>query len=104
RRSRTGRPATGARRPAGAGRAADRADGRRVRIDLRRGPPAGSAFHRSFNDEERCLGVAGWRLIATTVARRKLYVDDLVTTASGRSQGVGGALLDELSERARSAG
>jgi GNAT superfamily N-acetyltransferase len=64
----------------------------------------GLRFTAVFNDEERCLGVAGWRLIATTVARRKLYVDDLVTTASGRSQGVGGALLDELSERARSAG
>lgn len=52
----------------------------------------------------RCLGVAGWRVVATTDAIRKLYVDDLVTTSSERSQGVGSALLAELVHRARSAG
>jgi GNAT superfamily N-acetyltransferase len=35
---------------------------------------------------------------------RRLYVDDLVTTASSRSAGVGQALLAELEGRARAAG
>lgn len=51
-----------------------------------------------------CLGVAGWRLMATTYAIRKLYVDDLVVTAGARSLGVGHALLAELERRAREAG
>jgi len=36
---------------------------------------------------------AGWRILACTVAIRKLYVDDLVTAANQRSAGVGRALL-----------
>lgn len=32
----------------------------------------------------RCVGVAGWRLMATTSAVRQLYVDDLVTTGQHR--------------------
>jgi GNAT superfamily N-acetyltransferase len=55
-------------------------------------------------DGGRCVGVAGWRLMATTHAIRKLYVDDLVTTEASRSQGVGAALLDELGRRAQAAG
>jgi GNAT superfamily N-acetyltransferase len=35
---------------------------------------------------------------------RKLTVDDLVTTADGRSNGVGRALLRDLERRAREAG
>lgn len=51
-----------------------------------------------------CVGVAGWRVMATTVAGgRKLHVDDLVTTASGRSTGVGKALLAVLHQRAADA-
>jgi GNAT superfamily N-acetyltransferase len=53
---------------------------------------------------DRCVGVAGWRLLATTVAIRKLYVDDLVTTEDHRSRGVGHTLLAELTDRARAAG
>lgn len=68
------------------------------------GHPQGLRFTAAFDDEDRCLAVAGWRVIATTVAGRKLHVDDLVTTTSGRSQRVGGALLGELSERARGSG
>jgi GNAT superfamily N-acetyltransferase len=48
--------------------------------------------------------VAGWRIVATTHSIRKLYVDDLVTTAAARSGGVGHALLAELGRRARAAG
>ena len=55
-------------------------------------------------DEDRCVGVAGWRLIATTFAGRKLYVDDLVTASDSRSTGVGKALIDDLTRRARNAG
>lgn len=55
-------------------------------------------------DGDRCVGVAGWRILALTTAVRKLYVDDLVTTAGGRSKGVGHALLAELESRAIAAG
>ena len=54
-------------------------------------------------DGNRCIGVAGWRLVATTTAIRKLYVDDLVTRASERGRGVGRRLLGELTDRARGA-
>jgi GNAT superfamily N-acetyltransferase len=55
-------------------------------------------------DGDRCVGVAGWRIVALTFAIRKLYVDDLVTTSVGRSKGVGHALLAELETRGRAAG
>ena len=42
--------------------------------------------------------------MATTAALRKIYVDDLVTTAARRGQGTGAALLHELERRARDAG
>ena len=55
-------------------------------------------------DGGRCVGVAGWRIVATAASLRKLYVDDLVTTAAHRSTGVGRALLDALAQRAEAAG
>jgi GNAT superfamily N-acetyltransferase len=67
------------------------------------GYPQGLRFLAAY-DGQRCVGVAGWRIMALTVAIRKLYVDDLVTTADGRSRGVGHALLAELETRAREAG
>jgi GNAT superfamily N-acetyltransferase len=67
------------------------------------GHPQGLRFLAAY-DGDRCVGVAGWRLVALTFGRRKLYVDDLVTTADGRSKGVGHALLAELEDRARAAG
>ena len=70
----------------------------------REGHPQGLRFTAAYDDQQRCLGVAGWRVNATTVAIRKLYVDDLVTTAAARSLGVGQALLAELTDRARQAG
>jgi hypothetical protein len=30
-----------------------------------------------YDEQVRCITVAGWRLMATTVAIRKLYIDDL---------------------------
>jgi GNAT superfamily N-acetyltransferase len=68
------------------------------------GHPQGLRYTAAYDEDGRCLGVAGWRIIATTVSLRKLYVDDLVTAASSRSRGVGRALLEELASRARAAG
>jgi GNAT superfamily N-acetyltransferase len=67
------------------------------------GHPQGLRFLAAY-DEGRCVGVAGWRVLALAFAIRKLYVDDLVTTSAGRSRGVGHALLTELEARARAAG
>jgi GNAT superfamily N-acetyltransferase len=67
------------------------------------GHPQGLRFLAAY-DGDRCVGVAGWRILALTFAGRKLYVDDLVTTAATRSHGVGHALLTELEARARAAG
>jgi GNAT superfamily N-acetyltransferase len=68
------------------------------------GHPQGLRFTAAYDSDGACVGVAGWRVIATTVSLRKLYVDDLVTAAGSRSRGVGHALLEELATRARAAG
>jgi GNAT superfamily N-acetyltransferase len=68
------------------------------------GHPQGLRFTAAYDDQGGCVAVAGWRLMATTVAIRKLYVDDLVTSAERRSEGIGAALLTELARRAREAG
>ena len=67
------------------------------------GHPQGLRFTAAY-DGDRCVGVAGWRIVATTANLRKLYVDDLVTTADARSTGVGRTLLAALLERAEAAG
>ena len=67
------------------------------------GHPQGLRYTAAF-DGDRCVGVAGWRLVATTFTGRKLYVDDLVTASDARSAGVGKALIEELTRRARDAG
>ena len=68
------------------------------------GAHQGLRFLGAFGDDDECLGVAGWRIVINTSAANKLYVDDLVTTASQRSTGVGRALLDELKTIGRAAG
>ncbi|MDX6285471.1 MAG: hypothetical protein QOG53_956 [Frankiales bacterium] len=68
------------------------------------GYPQGLRFSAAYDDTGRCVGVAGWRVIATTHSLRKLYVDDLVTTELSRSTGVGRALLAHLEGHARTAG
>jgi GNAT superfamily N-acetyltransferase len=68
------------------------------------GHPQGLRFTAAYDDEDRCVAVAGWRLVATTVSLRKLYVDDLVTAPDHRGKGIGAALLRELERRARDAG
>ena len=67
------------------------------------GHPQGLRFLAAY-DGDRCVGVAGWRMIACTSLVRRLYVDDLVTSATVRSGGVGRALLAELERRAAAAG
>ena len=67
------------------------------------GAPQGPRFLAAF-DEEQCLGVAGWRIVANTNALLMLYIDDLVTTNRARSRGVGAMLLRELESRAIRAG
>ena len=69
----------------------------------REGHPQGLRFIAAFLDG-RCVGVAGWRIVATTNLLRRLYVDDLITAADTRSNGVGAALIAELERRARAAG
>ena len=69
----------------------------------RAGAMQGMVFTGAF-DGERCLGVAGWRVMDTTSVLRKLYVDDLVVDASVRSRGVGAALLGHLEARGVAAG
>lgn len=70
---------------------------------LREGGPQGLRFTAIF-DEDRCVAIAGWRLVVNTSALRKLYVDDLSTAATERSRGHGAALLDALIVRARELG
>lgn len=70
---------------------------------LREGGAQGLRFTAVFAGE-RCVAVAGWRIIANTSAIRKLYVDDLSTAAAERSRGYGRMLLAELRERAIAAG
>ena len=57
-----------------------------------------------LEDGARVCAVAGFRLIDNLVHGRVLYVDDLVTDASLRSQGHGKALLEALIQRAKDEG
>jgi GNAT superfamily N-acetyltransferase len=70
---------------------------------LAAGAPQGLTFTVAV-EGDRCLGVAGWRVMDTTSVVRKLYVDDLVTDEGARSRGVGALLLAHLEERAAAAG
>ncbi|MBV8162178.1 MAG: GNAT family N-acetyltransferase [Acidimicrobiia bacterium] len=69
----------------------------------RRGHPQGLRFTAAYRDG-RCVGVAGWRIMATAMAGLKLYVDDLVTSEAARSTGVGRTLLACLCDKAHAAG
>jgi GNAT superfamily N-acetyltransferase len=67
------------------------------------GYPQGLRFLAAYMGG-RCVGVAGWRYVASTHTVRKLLVDDLVTAATARSGGVGRAMLGELTRRAIATG
>jgi GNAT superfamily N-acetyltransferase len=79
-------------------------DGDARRAVQAEGAPQGYTFTAAFDDGGDCLGVAGWRIVATAFVGRKLYVDDLVTASSARGTGVGAALIAHLEQRARAAG
>ncbi|MGQ7310078.1 GNAT family N-acetyltransferase [Microbacterium arabinogalactanolyticum] len=70
---------------------------------MREAGPQGLRFTAVFAGE-RCVAIAGWRIVANTSAIRKLYIDDLSTAAADRSRGYGRMLMDELRERAVAAG
>ena len=70
---------------------------------LAEGTGQGLRFTAVFEDDQ-CVAIAGWRVIANMSAIRKLYVDDLSTAASARSRGHGATLLNELMERGRQLG
>jgi GNAT superfamily N-acetyltransferase len=70
---------------------------------LSSGQAQGLRFTAAY-DGATCLGVAGWRVVDTTSVLRKLYVDDLVTSSTARSTGVGATLLADLEQRAVAAG
>lgn len=70
----------------------------------REGYQQGLRFTAALGDDGSCQGVAGWRVIVNTSSLRKLYVDDLVTSTSMRSTGVGRGLLAYLEQRARELG
>lgn len=53
---------------------------------------------------DQVVGVAVWRASENTFSGRYLYVDDLVTDASTRSQGVGRAMLARCEQIARELG
>jgi len=74
-----------------------------LRQIITEGEPQGLRFTAVFDDGQ-CVAIAGWRVVASTHALRKLYIDDLSTTAAFRSRGYGGQLLRELARRARDLG
>ncbi|MEU2392935.1 GNAT family N-acetyltransferase [Streptomyces sp. NPDC007369] len=69
-----------------------------------RGHGQGLRFTAGYAEDGTCVAAAGWRIVDTTSTVRKLYVDDLVTSPSARSTGVGRALLDHLEAHARAEG
>ena len=52
-------------------------------------------------DGEAVRGLAVWRIFENTFSGSQLFVDDLVTDQQHRSQGVGRALIDWLTQRAK---
>jgi GNAT superfamily N-acetyltransferase len=65
----------------------------------------GQGYRMAFlEDGSGVRAVAGYRMMESLFAGRFCYVDDLVTDATGRSSGYGGALFDWLVAQARTAG
>lgn len=53
---------------------------------------------------DRVAGLAGYRLQENLIYGKFLYVDDLITTADTRSDGIGAALIDAVRAEARQQG
>jgi GNAT superfamily N-acetyltransferase len=56
--------------------------------------PQGYRLVGAFDENDRCLAVAGFRVISNLVSGDTLYVDDLSTHPDGRRRGYGRALLE----------
>jgi GNAT superfamily N-acetyltransferase len=69
---------------------------RRVLVD---GASEGLRYHGAVVGG-RCVGVAGWRMMMTTVFGRCAYVDDLVVDPASRSVGIGRTLLAFVADEA----
>ncbi|WP_244204361.1 GNAT family N-acetyltransferase [Streptomyces africanus] len=63
----------------------------------------GLVFTAAYLEDGTCAGVATHRTLATSRGRI-LLVEDLVTDPGHRSTGIGARLLEEVVERARTAG
>ena len=57
-----------------------------------------------FDENEQITCLAGYRIQENLFMGRHLYVDDLITRESTRSQGYGAAMMDWLKQQAREAG
>ncbi|WP_293367838.1 GNAT family N-acetyltransferase [Nevskia sp.] len=55
-------------------------------------------------DNGTVLGLCVWRVMEKTFSRSELYIDDLVSDSSHRSEGVGKALLGWCEAKARALG
>lgn len=65
----------------------------------------GEGYNLAFLERDgEIKALAGFRVFEKLAHGRVMYVDDLVTTADARSQGLGDALFDWLIERARERG
>jgi GNAT superfamily N-acetyltransferase len=66
------------------------------------GRQRGEGYNLAFAEDGGAIqAVAGYRYLESLAWGKALYVDDLVTASSARSQGVGGALFDWLLAQAR---
>jgi len=65
--------------------------------------PQGYRLVGAFDEHDRCLAVAGFRVIRNLAWGDSLYVDDLSTHPDGRRRGYGRALLDWCMEEGRRA-
>ncbi|MEO8411264.1 MAG: GNAT family N-acetyltransferase, partial [Propionivibrio sp.] len=65
---------------------------------------AGGARMALVVADQAVLTVAVWRVLENTYEGRRLYVDDLVSDESRRSQGAGKLMLDWLQDQASALG
>lgn len=56
--------------------------------------PQGYRIVGAFDEDDRCLAAAGFRVIRNLAWGDSLYVDDLSTHSDGRRRGYGRALLE----------
>ena len=62
-------------------------------------------YHLAYIEQEReIVALAGYRIYTNLFMGKHLYVDDLVTAQSQRSQGLGGHLMNYLRKTAKSEG